>query len=105
MGLVMTKIKLFNFEDVRAAERGEIIRDDVRSTEIEALADTGAINLALPEDVVEVLGLPMIRTSTHTVADGRKVEFPIAGMVAVEVLGRSVTGEAIVLPKGTRALL
>ena len=30
---------------------------------------------------------------------------PIAGMVAVEVLGRQVTGEAIVLPRGSRALL
>ena len=38
-------------------------------------------------------------------ADGRAVELPIVGMLSVEVLGRRVTGEAIVVPAGSRALL
>jgi clan AA aspartic protease len=105
MGLVMVKVKLINFEDVRDAERGEAAVDRIRAVEIEALADTGAINLAIPEDVVAFLGLPIIRHDRLTVADGRKVLLPIAGMVAIEVLGRRVTGEAIVVPRGSRALL
>lgn len=100
----MVKIKLLNFEDVRDVERGSPGKA-VRTAEIDALADTGAINLAIPEDIVEVLGLPIIRRERLTVADGRKIDLPIAGMVAVEVLGRRVTGEAIVLPRGSRALL
>lgn len=105
MGLVMVTIKLINFEDVRDVERGLISEGAVRTLEIEALADTGAIELAIPEDTVEALGLPIIRHRRLTVADGRKVVLPIAGMVTVEVLGRGVTSEAIVLPKGSRALL
>jgi clan AA aspartic protease len=105
MGLVMVKIKLINFEDVRNVERGLLAEGAVRATEIEALVDTGAVELAIPEDVVDVLGVPVIRHNRYTVADGRAVILPIAGMVAVEVLGRRVTGEAIVLPRGARALL
>jgi clan AA aspartic protease len=105
MGLVMVKIKLINFEDVRDVERGLIREDAVRSLEVEALADTGAINLAIPEGVARALGLPIIRRDRLTVADGRKVELPIAGAVAVEIFGRRVTGEAIVLPEGSRTLL
>lgn len=105
MGLVMAKIKLINFEDALAAERGLIAVEAVRTVELEALADTGAIETAVPEGIVETLGLPIIRRNRYTVADGRKVELPIAGMVSIEVLGRRVQTEIIVLPRGSRALL
>jgi clan AA aspartic protease len=105
MGLVMVKVKLINFEDIRDLERGLIGGGVVRTLEIVALADTGAINLAIPWDVVRALGLPIIRHDVLTVADGRKIQLPIAGAVAVEMFGRRVTGEAIVLPEGSRALL
>lgn len=100
----MVKVKLLNFEDVLGVERGTVSQV-VRTVEIEALADTGAINLALPEDVVAALGAPIIRRDRLTLADGRITEFPVAGMLAVEVLGRRVTAEAIVLPLRSRALL
>jgi clan AA aspartic protease len=101
----MVKIKITNFEDERDVEHGVLLEGAVRAVEIEALADTGAVELAIPEEVVEALGLPIIRQSRYTVAEGRKVDLPIAGAVDVEVLGRRVTGEAIVLPRGSRALL
>jgi clan AA aspartic protease len=105
MGLVMARVKLINFEDVRDVQRGTAPEGAVRTVEVDALADTGAINLAIPEDVVRALGLPIIRYDVLTVAVGRKVELPIAGSIAVEMFGRRVTGEAIVLPEGSRALL
>jgi len=105
MGLVMVKIKLINDNDNLEVERGLRPPEMVRAIEIEALADTGAVELALPEDVVEALGLAIRRHRRMTVADGRKVDLPVAGMVTVELLGRDMTGEALVLPKGSRALL
>jgi len=105
MGLVMAKITLINFQDILAAEAGSIAKEAVRMTEVEALADTGAIELALPEEVVDALGLPIIRRDRWKVADGRSVELPVAGTVAVEMFGRRVTVETIVLPRGSRALL
>lgn len=101
----MVKTRLSNFEDMLAVERGQLAKAAVRTVEIEALADTGAVNLAIPEDAAQALGAPIIRRDRLTVADGRAVELPIAGMLSVEVLGRRVTGEAIVLPAGARALL
>ena len=67
----MTKVKLTNFTDMQIAERGLIPRDGVRQVEIDALADTGAIAMAIPEDVAEKLGASVVRHDTVRVADGR----------------------------------
>ena len=105
MGLIMTKIRLTNFIDAQAALNGTLPASAVRTVEIEALADSGAINLAIPEDVAEYLGLATLRTRSVKVADGRSIEVREAGALNIEVLGREMTGEAIVLPRGTTPLL
>jgi hypothetical protein len=48
MGLVVVKIKLINHNDVLDAERGLRAPGMVRAVEIDAIADTGAVGLALP---------------------------------------------------------
>jgi clan AA aspartic protease len=105
MGLVMTKVKLTNLFDLEAARNGQIPPEAVRSVEIDALADTGAINVAIPEDVAEKLGARVVRTRRVTVADGRSLVVHDVGPVDIEVLGRGMTGDVIVLPRGARALL
>jgi clan AA aspartic protease len=105
MGLVMIKVKLTNFTDVQNAKAGLIPESQIRSIEVEALADTGAINMAIPEDVAEALGAPVVRRSQVRIADGRSLEVPYVGGLWVEVNGRSAGGDAIVLPKGTVPLL
>lgn len=105
MGLVMTKIKLTNQTDLLAARNGQLPFDAVRSVEVEALADTGAIELCIPEEIAELLGVPVMRTRRVTVADGRKLEVTLVGPLEIEVLGRDTFAEAIVLPRGTRPLL
>jgi clan AA aspartic protease len=105
MGLVMTTIKLSNYNDVHAVKRGELSPDAVRSVEIDALADTGAIELCIPEELMEVLDLTVMRHRQVTVADGRKLEVAIVGPLVVEVLGRDTFADAILLPRGTRPLL
>jgi len=105
MGLVMTKIKLSNYIEFHAAKNGLLPPDAVRSIEVDALADTGAIELCIPEELVEVLGVTVMRHRRVTVADGRKLEVAIVGPLEVEVLGRGTFADAIVLPRGTRPLL
>ena len=105
MGLIMTKVKLTNFSDAQAKIQGILSEEAVRTVEIEALVDTGAINLAIPEDVVELLGVPTLRTRRVRVADGRSIDVREAGALNIEVLGREMTGEAIVLPRGATPLL
>src|SRR5580765_3438757 len=105
MGLVMTKVKLANFMDMQNAEAGLLARDRIRTIEVEALVDTGAIAMAIPEEVAELLGAPVVRLDTARVADGRRIPVRYVGGVYMEVLGRGVTGDAIVLPRGTTPLL
>ncbi len=105
MGLVMTKVKLTNLIDMEKAKEGRIPQAAVRSVEIEALADTGAIGLAIPQEVADQLGASAIRTTAVRVADGRTIEVPYVGPLHIEVVGRSMSGDAMVLPAGTMPLL
>jgi clan AA aspartic protease len=101
----MTKVKITSWADKGMAERGLIPRESVRQVEIDALADTGAIAMAIPEDVAEALGAGLVRRSTVRVADGRSIPVDYVGPLWIEVLGRTMTGDAIVLPRGTTPLL
>ena len=101
----MIKVKLTNFVDAQNAEAGLIPRERVRTVEIEALADTGAIAMAIPEDVAESLGARVVRHDTVRVADGRAVPVDYVGALWIEVLGRGMSADAIVLPRGTTPLL
>ncbi|HEY4156771.1 MAG TPA: hypothetical protein VGM29_01695 [Polyangiaceae bacterium] len=101
----MVKVRLVNFTDIQNAKAGLIREDQVRSLEIEALADTGALAMAIPEDVAIALGAPVTREERVRVADGRSLTVPCVGGLWIEVLGRSVCGEAYVLPKGATPLL
>jgi clan AA aspartic protease len=105
MGLVMVKVKLTNYSDIVDARAGRIPESAVRSVEVEALADTGAINMAIPEEVAEKLGAPVRRTRRVTLADGRSMEVRDVGPLDIELLGRGMAGDVIVLPRGTRPLL
>lgn len=105
MGLVMTTIKITNTFDFINASDGIIDPATVRSVEVEALADTGAIELCIPEEIAERLGARIVRKRSVVVADGRRLEVTEVGPIEIEILGRSTTGNAIVLPRGTRSLL
>ena len=105
MGLTMTRVKLSNSFDLEQARLGTIAPKDVRSVEIDALVDTGAINLAIPEDVAERLGARALRKRRVRVADGRSLEVHDVGPLDIELLGRGMTGDAIVLPRGPTPLL
>jgi len=105
MGLVMTKIKLSNALDLHDASQGRLAPDSVRSVEIEALADTGAIGLCIPEEIAESLGVRVFTHRPARTADGRTIEVPVVGGLEIEVLGRAMGGDAMVLPRGTQALL
>jgi clan AA aspartic protease len=101
----MTRVKITSWADKALAERGMIPPESVRQVEIDALADTGAIVMAIPEDVAEKLGAPVVRRATVRVADGRRVPVDYVGPLWIEVVGRGMTGDAIVLPRGTTPLL
>jgi clan AA aspartic protease len=105
MGKVMTKIRLTNSADLENRDAGVLAPEQVRTLEFEALVDTGATTLAIPQDVADALGLVERRKRRVRLADGTIAEFPVVLNLVVEILGRDTVCEAFVLPAGTTALL
>ncbi len=104
MGRVVVTVRVENEADVRSAAAGEIGEDGVRRAEIEALVDTGATFLCLPESLVEELGLRFHRVrDTRTVVGVMQMKIYVGAQIEVE--GRSCNVEVMALPEGRQALL
>ena len=105
MGKVVVKAKLWNFGDELEVIKGLRKPEEIRTVEVEALVDTGATMLSLPEDLVEQLGLLIRRETTVTYADNRKETRKIAAVVGIEILGREALTDCIVETKGAKVLV
>jgi clan AA aspartic protease len=105
MGAVMTKLKLTNSVDVANARSGLIPPEQIRTIEIEALVDTGASTLVLPEDIVSALGVHEVRRVSVRVADGSIRWVPKVGDLRIEILGREMFCDALVVPAGATPLI
>jgi len=86
MGLIRTKIILRNPLDDRLAPY-----------ETEALVDTGALLLCVPEHVATQLKLPALQEREVTTADGKAHVCPYVGPVEVSFGNRSCLVGALVL--------
>ena len=105
MGEIVVRIELENSADLRAFEDGYRQEREIRRDAIEAVADTGAVMLALPEDVVGRLGLREVSRIETTYADGRRGELPVVGPVSIRIGNREMVTEALVVPSGAEALV
>ena len=106
MGEIRATMQLENTDDRAVFEKGYAEEEEIRTDEIEGVVDTGARpGLALPEDVVERLG---VRTQYETdvrYADDRSEKRPVVGPVNVTIAGRTAITTAVVLPTGSDALI
>jgi len=105
MGEIQAQIKLENFVDRSLVRNNKLSTNAVRLHQMDALVDTGAVFLMLPQDVVEKLGLELLRKVVVTYADERKEERYLAGAVSIEVCGRQMVTECIVGPPLGEALV
>ena len=101
MGEVKVFVELENLNDLD----NKLSKDQIRRYGVEALVDTGAAMLILPQDVVELLGIPLRRTAIVTYANEFKEERSIAGPVFVTIKGRTMIAECIVGPPASEALV
>lgn len=97
MGEVRVAVKLSNATDTILRRRNLLQPEGVRSLEVQALIDTGAVSLVLPSAVVEGLGLSRPFKQVAEYADGRREEVDVTEPVLVELMGRHTTEEALVL--------
>ena len=101
----MATVKLVNAFDRFMAGRGMISQNEVRGMEVEALVDTGANMLVLPEEVVDQLGLEEIDRRRVRYADGRVAVRRVVASVRLEILGRHGDFDAIAENRGTVPLI
>ena len=105
MGEIVVPIELENQEDRTLVERGYLEDSEVRHVRIDAVADTGAMMLALPEDVVDELGLSEAGSISARYADGRREPLPVAGPLTIQIGDRSMPTNCIVVPSEADALI
>jgi len=88
MGKVIAQIELSNPIDEDLVQHGKLSPDQVRKIKLDALVDTGATMLSIPEDQIKALGVRPIRSATSRYADGRREQRWIYGPVMIRCMGR-----------------
>ncbi len=97
MGEVRVKVKLINAFDEKLARNGQISIEQIRVYEADALIDSGAVSSVLPIYVVQKLGLDLVRKERAEYANGSAEDVEVTEPVGLEILGRRVTEETLVL--------
>jgi clan AA aspartic protease len=97
IGEVRVTIKIINAGDEALFRRNLIKKEEIRFYETDALVDTGAIPSVLPIEIVQKLGLAIIRKERATYANNSSENVDVTEPVTFEILGRRVTEEALVL--------
>ncbi|MBI4777645.1 hypothetical protein HY792_01785 [Candidatus Desantisbacteria bacterium] len=105
MGEVKARLYLENCGDRHLFKKGYITEAEIRVEETDALVDSGAVMLMLPQDLAEVLGLESIRKAVVTYADERKEERWIAGPLTVRIGNRQMNTDCIVGPPNSEPLV
>ena len=105
MGEVRVSVEIENGFDREMAERGLWDPTRVRRVDVSLIVDTGSTMLALPEDIVDQLGLRRIYQTPSFLADGSPIETWVASTARLRVLGRIANVDCVVMPTGSPALL
>lgn len=92
MGIVRTHLRLANDA-----------KPELEEIDAEAMVDTGALHLCVPEHLAMQLQLRTIETREVILADGRPHQVPYVSPVRIELLGRHSVCGALVL--GNQVLL
>lgn len=103
VGEIRVKVRLQNFLDVQGPKKSR--RRKGRGFELEAVADTGAVMTLLPQEAVELLGLPITDTVVCALANDEKIELRKASGLWITVAGRSMNTNCLVGPPGCTALI
>jgi len=106
MGRVLVLAKIENLNDLFLVSQGSKSSEDVRTVEVpDALVDTGATLLSLPQRFIEQLGLQRYRTRRARTASGELKDFEIYGVVRLTIQGRECTTEVAALSNECPALI
>lgn len=97
MGEIRVRVRLTNSLDEMLARRGQLPLAQVRTAEVDAVVDTGAVRCVVPPQVMQDLGLQIRGQRVAEYADGRKESVGVTEPLIVEFLRRDTLEEALVL--------
>jgi clan AA aspartic protease len=103
LGYVYVEAVFYNPFDYTEFVQGRRRLEDVRRSVLKALVDTGATFPALPEDVVEMLSLPIYGEAEAETATGREKVRVSAAVIQIE--DRTSLSYIIIRPRGTTPLI
>jgi hypothetical protein len=102
MGLVHAELELINAEDLAVARRGFINDTDVRRITVDALVDSGAAMMVIPESVRLLLGVGIIGQEVAEYANGHLEKVPVVGPIEIRFANRMTITTALVLGNDVR---
>jgi len=81
------------------------IFDQAKSIEIEAVIDTGATMVVLPQNIVDELGLRKFREARVRYANNTTALKSIYGVVTIEMKGRTGNCDVVAESEGSQSLI
>ena len=103
--MVYAEIELINSVDQGMARRYIIGEEEVRSTRVKMMVDTGSWMMAINESIQAYLNLPLVYKQTLRMANGEPITRDVVGPVEVRFGERRSTCNAFVLPGDSEPLL
>jgi predicted aspartyl protease len=105
MGKVVVSARIENLGDLLLADRGHMSADEVRRVEVpDAVVDTGATLLSLPQRLIGQLGLKRFKTRPARTAAGI-ISLEIFEAVRLTVAGRECSIDVAEVPDDCPALI
>lgn len=104
MGLVFADIEITNLKDKLLADDGYLPTGKIRSMTVRMMADSGAIMMAINEDIQAQLGIPFSERLVVQLADGTPMELDVVGPLVARFGDRTSMLRALVLPGSAEPL-
>jgi clan AA aspartic protease len=105
MGMVQVEITLKNYDDEILVNKGQIKPEDIRTSTVTAIVDTGSMYMVIPEEMSQRLGLMANGEKTAHIANGQRLKCKLIEAVKVQWKNRNTVASAIIIPGFEKVLL
>lgn len=105
MGEIRAVVELENALDASLELEGKLDKKLARRLRVDAVVDTGAVMVLLPQDIVEKLGLRAREKRIVVLANDQKIELDVAGGFTLRIGDRSTNMDCLVGPPGCEPLI
>ena len=98
MGTVYAELALRNLEDVTLSKQGFLKPENIRTTAVTAIVDTGAYSLMIDEQTMQKLGLDTTGEQRIRIANGERIVCPVTSPVEINWKDRQSVMRVIAVP-------